>query len=418
MRFRVFISALLLAIGTPGAPAADDPIERLRDFLTFSAFDGAFRVRFSGTVDLEGYHLQQPPPGLIYTDRHNLFSPRLTLFLDSQIGSHVYAFAQARLDRGFDPSVGAAEVRLDEYALRFTPWDDGRFSLQVGKFSTVAGRWAQRHLSWDNPFITAPVPYGNLTGIWDSDAAAGVDELLSWGYVPYEGVNNYVHSYADKNMRVPIVWGPSYASGVSAAGHFGKFDYAAEVKNASLSSRPEYWDVTALNFANPTYTMRLGFRPNEAWNFGVSASRGAYLVPEAAPTLPVGRFIGDFHEEVLAQDISFEWHHLQLWAELFEARFQVPHVGNADTFSYFVEAKYKFAPQLFGALRWNQQIYATIKDGEMRVPWGNDLWRVDAALGYRFTPSTQVKLQYSFQHEDNAPRYISSLLAAQFTLRF
>ena len=25
----------------------------------------------------------------------------------------------------------------------------------------------------------------------------------------------------------------------------------------------------------------------------------------------------------------------------------------ADTFAYFLEAKYKFMPQLFGALRWN-----------------------------------------------------------------
>jgi len=43
MRRPVFIAALLLASGASLAPAADDPIERLEDFLTFSAFDGAFR---------------------------------------------------------------------------------------------------------------------------------------------------------------------------------------------------------------------------------------------------------------------------------------------------------------------------------------------------------------------------------------
>jgi hypothetical protein len=26
------------------------------------------------------------------------------------------------------------------------------------------------------------------------------------------------------------------------------------------------------------------------------------------------------------------WRHLQIWAEIFEARFEVPAVGNADTF--------------------------------------------------------------------------------------
>jgi hypothetical protein len=420
MRRRLAIfAALLLLIVAPLAPGADDLIERLQDFLTVTAFDSAFRVRLSGTIDLEDYQIQQPPPGLLYTDRDNLFNARLTLFLDAQLGAHVYAFVQSRVDRGFDPGDGDAQIRLDEYALRFTPWDGGRFSLQVGKFATVAGNWAQRHLSWDNPFITAPVPYENLTGIWDSAAPDEADTLLYWAHAPYEGINTFSDSYSDKILRVPIVWGPSYTTGLSVAGRLGKFEYAAEVKNASLSSRPEYWDATALNFDNPTFTARLGFRPNQMWNFGFSASSGAYLLPEAAPTLPLGRSIGDYREQVLAQDVSFEWHHLQVWAEFYEARFQVPNVGNADTFAYYVEAKYKITPQLFGALRWNQQLFATIPVHEgSRLPWGNDLWRVDAALGYRFTPHTQLKLQYSLQHEDSDPGELSSLFAAQFTLRF
>src|SRR6266567_1025556 len=81
----------------------------------------------------------------------NLFNPRLTLFLDAQYGSQIYFFAQSRLDRGFDPSDRGAQVRLDEYALRITPWDDGRFALQIGKFATVIGNWVPRHLSWENP---------------------------------------------------------------------------------------------------------------------------------------------------------------------------------------------------------------------------------------------------------------------------
>ena len=112
--------------------------------------------------------------------------------------------------------------------------------------------------------------------------------------------------------------------------------------------------------------------------------------------------------------MSFAWRHLQIWAEFYETRFEIPTVGNADTFACYVEAKYKFTPQLFGALRWNQQLFSTI-DGE---PWGRDLWRMDAGLGYRFTPHTQLKLQYSLQHEDDGPRDLGHLLGVQFTLRF
>src|SRR5256885_15529884 len=148
----------------------DELFDRLDAALTVAAFQDNFRARLSGTIDLEFYNFEQPAPGLIDSSSDNLFNPRLTLFLDAQIGSQIYFFAQARLDRGFDPSDHGAQVRLDEYALRITPWADGRFTLQLGKFGTVVGNWVPRHLSWDNPFINAPLLYENITGISDKTA--------------------------------------------------------------------------------------------------------------------------------------------------------------------------------------------------------------------------------------------------------
>jgi len=122
---------------------------------------------------------------------------------------------------------------------------------------------------------------------------------------------------------------------------------------------------------------------------------------------------------VLGQDISFAWHHFQFWAEFYEVRFQVPNVGNADTFAYYLEAKYKFTPQLFGAVRWNQQLFGNIHDDDGDLtPWGRNAWRTDVALGYRFTERTQLKLQYSLLEEHPAQNRYNNTLAAQFTLRF
>jgi hypothetical protein len=385
---------------------AEDLLDRVDEALTFSAFHDQVRARLSGLMDLEGYFFQRPAPGLIETTSDSLFNPRLTLFLDAQVGSPVYVFVQSRLDRGFDPSDGGAQVRLDEYALRVTPWDNGRFNLQAGKFATAVGNWKERHLTWENPFVTAPLPYENITAIYDSEAPSSPGEFLGPASDP-------------KYAYTPIIWGPSYATGASVAGRIGKFDYAAETKNASLSSRPESWDATQIGFEHPTFSGRIGFRPNPMWNLGFSASTGPYFRPEARPTLPSGQGIGDYRESVLGQDLRFAWHHWQLWAEVYEARFEVPRVGNADTIAYYLEAKYKFTPQFFGALRWNQQLFATVSDGlGGRAPWGHDLWRIDTALGYRFTAHTQLKLQYSLQHEASVPRGVSNLFAAQFTLRF
>jgi hypothetical protein len=401
---RVFSLCLLAC--TARALEVEDLLDRIDAALTVGAFQDNLRARLSGTIDIEGYHFEQPAPGLINSKIDNLFNPRLTLFLDAQIGPQIYFFAQSRLDRGFDPSDHGAQVRLDEYALRFTPWKDGRFTLQVGKFATVVGNWVPRHLSWENPFINGPLIYENITAVSDKFAPTSRMYFIS-GF------------YRDKYEFNPVIWGSSYTSGVSASGRLGKFDYAAEMKNSSLSSRPESWDATEVGFDHPSFSARLGFRPNQMWNFGFSASDGPYFRTEAKPTLPRGRDIGDFRELVLGQDASFAWHHLQVWAEFYEARFEVPLVGDANTFAYYLEAKYKFTPQLFGALRWNQQLFDSVPDGRGdRVQWGQDLGRLDISAGYRFTPHTQLKVQYSFQQQTTGPGDTNHLLAAQFTVRF
>jgi len=395
-----------LLVCTVRAVEVDDLLDRLDTALTVAAFQDNLRARLSGTIDLEAYHFEQPAPGLIDSKMDNLFNPRLTLFLDAQLGSQVYFFAQVRVDRGFDPSDHGAQIRLDEYALRITPWEDGRFTLQAGKFATVIGNWIPRHLSWDNPFINAPLIYESVTPIQDKSAPASPLYFI-YGF--------YNQTYAFN----PVIWGPSYASGVSVSGHLGQFDYAAEMKNASLSSRPASWNVTATGFEQPAFDARLGFRPNQMWNFGFSAGQGAYFRSEAESTLPRRRDLDDYRELLIGQDVSFAWHHLQLWAEFYQARFEVSRVGDADTFAYYFEAKYKFTPQLFGALRWNQQLFGKIDTGvEGSRQWSQDLGRIDVSGGYRFTPHAQLKLQYSFQKETSGPGDDSQLIAAQFTLRF
>ena len=409
--------ALLLLVWTLGIAKADF-LDDANQTLSLNLFHDQLRLRLSGTFDLESYFLDQPPPGLIFTDREFLLNPRLTLFLFTQIGPHVFSFVQARVDRGFDPSDGGAQVRLDEYAIRVSPWEDGRATVQAGKFATVVGNWVPRHYSWDNPFINAPLPYENLTGLWHNVAPDSADTLLYWGQVPHDSITSFGDAYSDKNRRSPVIWGPSYATGISVSGTLDRFDYAAELKNASLSSHPESWDLTQVGFEHPTFSGRVGVRPGPMWNLGFSASVGPYYRPEVASTLPPGRSIGDYREILLGQDISFAWHRFQLWAEVFESRFEVPNVGNAGTLSYYIEAKYKITAQLFAALRWNQQLFGTVPDGEDRVQWGNDISRIDAALGYRFTSYLQLKLQYSYTHYDPAVREGEQLFAVQVTLRF
>jgi hypothetical protein len=416
--FRALAAGGLCIVASAYAAFGQEEVfDRLDDQLTIGGWNDAVRVRLSGTLDLEGYYLEQPATGLIYSDGRELFNPRLSLFLDAQIGPRIYAFVQARADNGFDPGEGGPRDRLDEYVLRLTPWDDGRFNLQLGKFATMVGNWTPRHGSWDNPFITAPLPYENLTGIWDTTAAPSVDVLLAWAGVrtrPTYG-GKFLQEYRD----VPVIWGPSYSSGAAVFGQIGRINYSFEVKNTSLSARPGTWAPTQTQWEHPTYSGRLGYLPDEMWSIGLSASAGTYLEPAAEPALAPGRGLDQYLEIVLGQDIGFAWHRVQIWAEVYEARFEIPEVGNADTQAYYVEVRYKFTPQFSGALRWNQQIFSTMTGaaGEP-VKWGRNVERIDLGPGYRFTPHLQVKLQYSLERQDADSLEWGQMVAVQFTARF
>ena len=407
----------LLSICTATAVPLDDTIDRLDDVLTIRSSDATLGARISGTVDLEGYWLEQPAPGLLDTARDTLLSPRFTTFVDLQLGRSVYVFAQLRADRGFDPAADHGRLRLDEYAVSWTPWTDGRLRLQAGKFATVVGNWISRHGSWNNPFIGAPLPYENLTGIWDAVAANSTATLLRWAHLAPGPPG--ADSDSDKYRRLPILWGPSYASGLSVSGSLGALTYALEMKNAALASHPAAWEPGAEGWSRPAWSGRVSIRPNPQWTFGLSASTGTYLRALAEPTVAPGYRLGDYRQTVFAQDLGFAWHHFQLWAEVFEARFAIPTVGQADTVAYYVEAKLKLTSRLFVATRWNQQVFGTLVDATGKdVRWGSSTTRLDLAAGYRFNAHVQGKLQYSLQREDRHPTTENRTVSTQLTLRF
>lgn len=407
MKHPPFIALALTAL--PLAVGAQEFLDRVDDALYVQSKDGACRVDLSGTLDIEGYYIDQRPPGLIFYD-HSFVNPRLSLFLDGKFGKHFYAFLQSRIDRGFDPGDEDFDARLDEYLLRYTPLNDARVNVQVGKFATVVGNWVRRHDSWSNPFITAPLPYENVTIVADKNITPDAPTFLARRDTPDK-----------KDLWVPLIWGPVYASGASLFGAIEKFDYAVEMKNAAVSSRPEVWSGTDRGWENPTVSARLGYRPAAAWNLGTSFSYGSYLQAgaEEVAGFPAGKSVADFKQTLVGADLSYAWRHLEIWSEFFASRFEVPNVGDANSVAYYVEAKYKITTQLFGAVRWNQQFFGNVPDGSGgETSWDRNAWRVDVALGYRLTRHLQGKLQYSFNHQNSTLQQGEQLVAVQATLKF
>ena len=125
--------------------SAQELLDTLDDSLHLQTRNGFVRADLSGLLDLEGYYIDGLPPALLFPEKKFFFNPRLSLFLDTKIGDHLYSLLQVRFDRGFDPgSDRDGAVRFDEYLLRYTPFDSPALNIQAGKFATVIGNWVPR----------------------------------------------------------------------------------------------------------------------------------------------------------------------------------------------------------------------------------------------------------------------------------
>lgn len=382
-------------------------------------FVGSESIRWqaSGVVETELHLLPDRATGLLYTERSALVAPRFSLFLETQVGERLQGFAQLKIDRGFDPGDESFEARIDEFALRYTLGSDRRWAVQAGQFATVFGNWVERHASWENPFVTAPLPYENLTSVWDSSAAPDLDTLLRWGSVrpPRKP------TLADRRLQNPVIWGPSYAFGAGLLGSFQHWDYAVTVGQTALSSRPDAWGLRWNEDAweHPTLTSRLTYRPTPRWTVGTSASRGAYLRPGA--TLPQARETsrGDFVQTTVGLDAAYAAKRWVVWTEVIGARFSHPFLPDLQTWSYYVETRVTLAPRLFGALRWGEQRFERITaSGGERLPWSRDVERLDLAATFRWTADAQIKVHVGLQREDPAERAWVRTWALQVVQRF
>lgn len=401
----ISLTSIGLAQPTPWNAALN---QASRD-LHFVTEDGEFEVQLSGSVDMRTYYFAQNPVGFVFprtgSNNNTQYSPRLTLNLDAFYGERIYGFVKFRWDDGLDPGYMNNSVRLDEIFLRGTIVMDA-LDVQVGRFATVFGNWAGRHGSWESPFITAPLPYDQATSVTDNAAPPNSTAFANRANVPI-----------NKHTWAPVIWGPVYTEGVAAFGSYEDFSLAVTGTNRPLSSRPPTWDDRDFD-TNPTFTGRLGWKPLAEWSFGVSGMIGPYLINTADSTLPAGSGINDFNQITVGGDLSFARGPWQVWAEFIYNRFEVPNVGNADVYSYYIEGKYKISPRFFTALRWGQQFYNKVDTPAGPAKWDNDVLRTDAAFGIRFDQHTQLKLQYTYQYQDAGFQDGTQQLAAEATIRF
>jgi len=316
----------------------------------------------SGSFEHTFLAVEGPSPSLVKFDEGEYYLPRLGVELDIRPSEQFYFHANARYDRGFDPGdVPDGEVRLDEVFLRYSPLGDHQLNFQFGKFATSFGGYVRNHNFYDDPFLIAPLPYGEILGVGVVNPRANSSAAIAGRF---NGTIPGIFEVKKINWA-STVWGPAYATGGSVFGSVEKFDYAFEIKNVEPGAHSNQWDASISDFDDPTFSGRIGYRPNASWNLGLSFSRGPYLNPEANSLLPAGLDRGDLPNTKFGFDARWSHRKLIFSGEVIYSRYETLETEDLESLSWYLQTRWKTSPRFWLAARLGQ----TINNDVNGIPW-------------------------------------------------
>ena len=270
---------------------------------------------------------------------------------------------------------GDTELYADEVMLRLLP--STRAVIDIGKFPSPVGAFANRRLSTMNPLIGLPDGY-------------------------------------------PV----QYPWGVQVSGATSRFDYRAALVSLPVSDA-DY--VPAPSAAvHPALGGGVSFGP--ALRIGGSLTWGPYLSDTLGAYLPAGADWKSYFERVYALDGRYSRGYFELRGEAAWSSYDVPTQANpVDGMTWYAEVKQTWTPRLYTAGRLERNDYAFIRPTVAGTPWTAapvDAYNAEVGVGFRITAGALLKVSYRRQWWKNLTATQQRLLrdgyalAAQLSLHF
>jgi hypothetical protein len=236
------------------------------------------------------------------------------------------------------------EIGYDQLVLRYIP--SLRAVIDVGKFPSPVGAFANRRLSTTNPLIGSPDGYA-----------------------------------------------VTYPWGIEVSGAISHFDY-----RAALVSLP----VTHEDYVpDPSPALRPvlggGYTPVPELRLGASLTWGPYLNSDLGAALPAGADWKTYTQRVLGIDARLTIGYFEFRGEVLLSRYDVPTRSSAlEAVDVYAEAKQTWAPRLFTAARFERNDYALVVP-DSAGPWSGrlvDSYNGEVGVGYRLSAGTTLKASY------------------------
>lgn len=297
---------------------------------------------------------------------------RLGLWAAAEPWRNVVLFGQIYLEGGPGRHEEGTELYVNQFGGRWSPSD--AFVLEAGQLNHVIGAFSSRWLSFRNPLIGSPDGYALV-----------------------------------------------YPLGVKLSGSVSAVDWRVAMLSRPLTH--EDYTVEPSDAYRPAAA--IGFTPFTGLRLGASGTVGPYLNHELAPTLLAGRDWRRYHQRLVAADAQLSRGYFEAFAELAHGSYDVPGGEPLAGLTWYVETKYTFAPRVYGAVRVERNDYPYImpRDDGRWIAAKSDFTDVEVGAGFRFTPTTLVKLSVRADHwvpnaNPGAPQANGHAVAMQISRTF
>ena len=296
---------------------------------------------------------------LSVNDGHPAPGGRAQLFLGVAPGPVQLLFmGEAEHDAGAEGDE-QFELEYDLLVLRFVA--SPLAVVDVGKFPTPVGAFANRRFSTTNPLI-----------------------------------------------GMPDMYSVSYPWGAEVSGASSHFDYRAAV--VSLPATREGYSPDPGPRPRPAFGA--GVTPIPELRVGASATWGSYLSEDVAGSIPVGSAWTDYDQRVLAFDTRFSRGYFELRGELALSSYDVPTKSQtSDGVAFYLEAKQTWTPRFFTALRGERNDYPFIRpiSATNWIAQNAVAYNAEVGVGFRAAREVLVKASYRGVWYDVAPSLSAAL---------
>ena len=303
--------------------------------------------------------------------------------------------------------------------VRVKPWTGRPFEVQAGRIPTAFGGFSRRTYGSANLLIGYPLAYQYLTSLRADAVPRTADDL-----VDMRGRGWYAHypigaEYWDRG--VPIVSVFRYDTGVLAKiGLPGDRAEIAASLTAGTLSNPGLGDGNG----STQVAVRVAARPWPGLQVGVSGASGAFLEERVRDVLPGDAAGRQYRQRAFGADAEVSHGYWLVRTELVSTDWRLPALGAPPlarplrATSWLAEGRYKLAPGLYAAARYDRMFFNRIPGTAGSISWDASLWRVEAGGGYSVRRNVMLKASYQYNRRDGGLVAVAHLAAAQVALWF